>query len=348
MVNGKWFSRYFNTKAEADAQRRMWETEVGRALTPLQVSEALRCYGMLNGKGLTEAVEFYLKYGAVPEDAPLVRDAEKLYLDNLIELGRTQDYARSTKFRLAGFIKVFGDSVPSGVTTARVRDWILSVRENKKVGIVTKMAWVHGARTFMAWCRREGWIKELPIFDTRLLPRVELPEPEIYSAADIRAFFAMLEEHYPQAIPHYAVRAFFGLRTAEANRLSWDDVDLDAGILRVRATKAKTKVARTLDKDLVPETGFKWLRAYFDGGKASFVVDKMFQNRIYRAFVGAKKNGFRKSFATMFTSLTKNQQTTMMATGHTVLRTLQIHYEACKQPKEEAQAYFAVLPKKDA
>ena len=345
--NGKKMNRSFGTKREAEAFLNYWKKEgFSGALSSAQMAEATLAFERLGGQSLLEAADFYLLHGAACAAAPTVAVGVKQYLEELRMLKRSEAHRKSMKNWLKRFVARFGEVKPIQVTTPEVKTWILELGRESGLSSTTKLAAVRAARIWLGWALKQEWIKEMPVLDDAGIPRDDVEEPEFYSAAQTRDFFKLLEEKYPQAIPHFAVRAFFGLRTAEANRLTWDDVDLDAKILRVRATKTKTKVARTLDTDLVPETGFVWLRAYFDRGRASFRVDPKLGTRIYADFGSAVDNGFRKSFATMFTSLTKNQQMTMMATGHTSLTTLRRHYEATKQPKEEAQAYFAVLPTK--
>ena len=47
-----------------------------------------------------------------------------------------------------------------------------------------------------------------------------------------------------RAIPFLTLGAFAGIRHAEIQRLDWRDIHLDAGIVEVRAAKAKTASRR--------------------------------------------------------------------------------------------------------
>lgn len=348
MRQGRVLSRYCATKSEAESLSREWHRQDVSRLSPAEEAEALVCFKDLKGKGtLREAVAFYLAHGVTDVEAPKIKDGVDMYVAALVVMNRSKKYVITAKSALRRFVARFGENQPRDITASTMRDWVDEVAADSSVGNITKKNWLVQVRAFLSWARDKGWLNEVQGINMRALPKEAPKEPEFYSAAETRAFFEMLEERFPEAVPHYAVRAFFGVREAEVEKLEWDDIKLDQGLLKIRAEIAKTHKARTLDTDLVPETGFVWLRAYSNGCRPRFRLTRNEHAKIKAAYQGQMKhNGFRKSFATMFTSLTKDQQKTMLATGHTNIGTLNTFYEAAKQPKAEAEAYFAVLPKK--
>ena len=50
----------------------------------------------------------------------------------------------------------------------------------------------------------------------------------------------------PHLVPILAIGAFSGIRMAELNRLDWSAVDLDRGIIELRAGQAKTASRRII------------------------------------------------------------------------------------------------------
>ena len=79
---------------------------------------------------------------------------------------------------------------------------------------------------------------------------------EIYTPEEL----AKLLNNAPVAfVPFIAIGAFAGLRTAETERLAWQDVDLSGGFIEVKAAKAKTR-----SRCLVPITTnlVQWVRPY--------------------------------------------------------------------------------------
>ncbi|MBQ8445590.1 MAG: hypothetical protein IJX22_04300, partial [Opitutales bacterium] len=344
MNNGKRTYKYYYTKEEALVQLDKIKGNRFLGLAPDVAAEAVICLQKLDGKAtLSEAVEFFLKNAITDTEAPVISVAAKRFVEWLEESGRSKAHTRTVRIHLQAFVERFGDKVPSVVSTLRMSEWIKELSADTKHSARTKLNRIGAAKNFLGWAKTQGWINAVPSVDERLLPRKEIKEPEIYTAEEAKSFFALLEEKFPQAIPHFAVRAFLGLRTSEAERLMWDDIDMENKMLRVRAKKSKLGIARTLDEDLAPTTAFVWLNAYREIGV--FSIGNYLPEKIAKVFP-MKKNAFRKTFATMLTSLRKNQQETMYATGHTSLSTLKTHYAGAKQAKSEAEAYFAILPQR--
>lgn len=344
-VNGVRKSKYFPTKEAAIAQLKVWKAEAMDTVSSEEIAELIVCRNKLAGKGsLSDAVDFFLAHGVTERNAPNIREGAEKFLGWILESGRSLAYQRSTRSLLSSFVARFGDTVPSVVTNVKFADWVRLISADAKYTPQTKHAQVRTARIFLGWARAQGWCDHVPVVDDWLLPRREIKEPEYYTAAETRRLFALLEAHEPTHVLHFAVRAFLGLRRSEANRLTWDDVDLENKIVRVRARKTKLGVARTLDLDLVPPTAFEWMAAY--RGTSGFACNYDGVVSRLRGLFRFKRNAFRKTFATMLTSLTRSQQATMLATGHTSVVTLKKHYEGAKQSREEAEAYFAVRPTK--
>lgn len=57
---------------------------------------------------------------------------------------------------------------------------------------------------------------------------------------------ALLHAARPEMIPHLALGAFAGLRTAEIQRLHWSDLKLDRGFVEVGKDKAKRRSRRLI------------------------------------------------------------------------------------------------------
>src|SRR6516162_11317889 len=66
----------------------------------------------------------------------------------------------------------------------------------------------------------------------------EIPSPVGILTVDQTA--RLLENAAPELVPYIAIGAFAGLRRAELERLDWQEVDLQAGLIEVTASKAKS------------------------------------------------------------------------------------------------------------
>lgn len=341
MINGVRKDKCVKTVDEALAQVQFWESSITNQVTEAEIAELILCRNKLQGKAtLLDAVNYFIEQRAFA-DAPSIKEAYKQFIEWEEQSGRSKLHIRTLKTHSRAFLEHFSEKIPGEVSTPALVSWAAKLGVSGK-SARTQRNEINAARNFLSWCKTKNWIANLPVINERVMPRMETKEPEIYTAAEIQEFFDLLEAEYPEAIPHFAVRAFLGLRTSEAERLTWEDVEMETRMLRVRAKKTKTGRARTLDGDLVPDTAFVWLEKY---GEYSFHVSTKKQKAIANKFGKFKHNALRKSFATMLTSLRKNQQETMLATGHTNMQTLKRHYEGTKQARAEAQAYFSVMPK---
>src|SRR5262249_53805676 len=56
----------------------------------------------------------------------------------------------------------------------------------------------------------------------------------------------LLQTAQPEMVPFWAVGAFAGLRTAEIQRLNWEEIDLSAGFIEIKASKSKTATRRLI------------------------------------------------------------------------------------------------------
>src|SRR6267142_837623 len=62
-----------------------------------------------------------------------------------------------------------------------------------------------------------------------------------------------------ETLPFWAIGAFAGLRRAEIERLAWNEIDFEAGVIEVKESKSKTASRRlvTIQPNL-----YEWLAPY--------------------------------------------------------------------------------------
>lgn len=76
-------------------------------------------------------------------------------------------------------------------------------------------------------------------------PRVQVDSVEPYSVDEVRAILTAAGRHSNGA--RWAIALALGLRQGEVLGLTWSDVDLDGGILRVRSTRHRPTYAHGCD-----------------------------------------------------------------------------------------------------
>ena len=91
-----------------------------------------------------------------------------------------------------------------------------------------------------SFAKRRGYVAENPVANVERAKERET-EVEILSVTQLAR---LLECASTDMLPFWAIGAFAGLRRAEIERLSWSEVDFDAGVIEVKASKCKTATRR--------------------------------------------------------------------------------------------------------
>jgi hypothetical protein len=145
-------------------------------------------------------------------------------------------YLRNLKSRLNRFAKAFPGPI-SNITTRQIEDWLRTSgfgprNRNNHAGVIG---------TAFAYARRAGYLPDRPTAAERLA-KARVPDGDIpiYTVAEIRQMLNRLSRFRPELVPIVALGAFAGLRTAEIERLEWEDIRLDDGFIHIAGRKSKT------------------------------------------------------------------------------------------------------------
>ncbi len=146
---------------------------------------------------------------------------------------------------LARFAAFSGSQFPGleAPTRASVEAWITSARE-RGVKPATLQGLAAPVRELARWLGRRG----VPayVLPTGALPRPARYVPHIYTDQELAALFTQTDRcHYNSQVPfrHLVMPVLFrtiyacGLRASEARLLRFADVDIDTGVLQIRAAK---------------------------------------------------------------------------------------------------------------
>ena len=111
---------------------------------------------------------------------------------------------------------------------------------------------------FFRWAVRQKLIKGNPV---DLLDKIVLNRdaPEIYTPAQARSIMKAAyggTDEQKRMVAYMALAFFGGVRPDELTRLNWKDIDLEDGIVHIRADVSKTKTARHIE---MPDNLRQWL-----------------------------------------------------------------------------------------
>jgi integrase len=175
----------------------------------------------------------------VPVGTPVTFDTmARAYLeDYVLQRYRTMNTARP---RVEHLRTVFGGSTPEAMTADRVRDYQLARRRQGAEAATINRETSALSRMFQLAIRR-GLLERMPLFPQRL---DENPPREGFFEHDE---YLTVRAHAPASYQDVLDFAYYsGWRRNEILHLTWTDVDLPGGVIRLTARRSKTKAGRVL------------------------------------------------------------------------------------------------------
>lgn len=165
--------------------------------------------------------------------------------------GSAQRYLQDLRSRLGQMAKTFRMDV-GAITTGGLQAWL----DGLKLASQSTRNFRTVLGTFFKFAQARGWCGDDPSAGL-VIPRIRgHGEPAIFT---VEEFARLLSAAEPEFVPALVLGGFCGLRSAEIERLHWEDVKLSSGEVVVRRGTAKTKSRR-----IVPlcEAGRAWLAPY--------------------------------------------------------------------------------------
>jgi integrase len=236
--------RFFKDKAEAQTFMRLAEVQQENYGTAaLSMSDALRveaieCSKLLQPyqKTLRDAAKFYLAHLKTITGSRKVKEVVADLLAARTADGMSARYLGDLRVRLGRFVATFGEQMIAGISSSRIDDWLRALG----VGPVTRNTYRRRLAALFNFARRRGYIKENPVADVERAKERET-EIAILSVGDLARLFECASS---DMLPFWTIGAFAGLRPAEIERLTWNEVDFEAGVIEVKASKSKTASRR--------------------------------------------------------------------------------------------------------
>jgi integrase len=212
---------------------------------------------------LITAVDHWLRTGkpATIKESPRLDEALKAYenwLDSSTELRpKTKENQRG---RVRHFIKRMPNLRVIDVLPEHVEQYLatLKICPDSKDGYRRKLS------SFFSWCMKgkRHWTVNNPCYAVEVEGgrRDEEHEPVVLAVPECEALLRAAEKYEDgKLVPYLALCMFGGLRPAEAERMTWDQVNLTDGEIRLKGSQTKTGKGRIVAID---RTLKAWLRRY--------------------------------------------------------------------------------------
>jgi integrase len=335
--------RFFKDKAEAQTFMRLAEVQQQNYGTAaLSMSDALRveaieCSELLQPyqKTLRDAAKFYLAHLKTITGSRKVKEIVADLLAARTADGMSARYLGDLRVRLGRFVITFGEQMIAGISSSRIDDWLRALG----VGPVTRNTYRRRLAALFNFAKRRGYINENPVADVERAKERET-EVAILSVGDLTR---LLECAGSDMLPFWTIGAFAGLRPVEIERLTWNEIDFDAGVIEVKASKAKTASRRlvTIQANLR-----KWLAPYRTrtGRVCPLNLRKKSDEDRERARLRAEwpQNALRHSFGSYHLAQFNDAAKLALEMGNSPA-TIFRHYRQLVRPKQAA-LYWKIAP----
>lgn len=344
-MEGKRVRRFFGTRREAEAWLRKTLARVRReGEAAVHMPEALRVEAVTlaerlapYGATLTQAVEHFIAHRVVTARSCSVSDLVREFLPKMREREKRELYVKDLKNRLARFEVEFGQRIIAEIKSPEIADWLDGIGG----AMQTRKNYASVLRALFKYGISREYCAENPL-DKIEHGEIDRPPPEVFTPGEMR----MLLEHAPtDLIPWLTIGAFAGLRAVEVERLDWSEVDLVSRLIRLPATKSKTRKKRNVE---IIENLAAWLAPLAASSGPVANLDRVRVARlatVKKAGLGTwRQNALRHSFASYHVAHHQNVPKTAFQLGHSSPKMIQEHYDAVVEPAAAAEWWQIVPP----
>lgn len=335
--------RFFKEKAEAETFMQFAKVQQENYGTAaLSISDALRveaieCCELLQpfGATLRDAAKFYAVHLKAITGSRKVSEVVADLLRARTADGMSARYLGDLRVRLGRFVRSFGEEMIAGISASRIDVWLRGLG----VGSVTRNTFRRRLAVLFNFAKRRGYVTENPVADVE---RAKERETEI-AILSVGELARLLECASSDMLPFWTIGAFAGLRRAEIERLTWAEVDFEADVIEVKASKSKTASRRlvTIQPNLRD-----WLAPYRRGiGRVCPVnLQRKINDDRERAGLRTEwpQNALRHSFGSYHLAQFNDAAKLALEMGNSPA-TIFRHYRQLVKPKQ-AESYWKIAP----
>jgi integrase len=157
------------------------------------------------------------------------------------------------RLRLGHFAKAFGDRPLASITPEELQAWVAT-----RGGARTQKNFLNTVGSIFTKHLASGALARTPAAAVRL-PKAVTAEPGVIDASQLARLLAALPDRSRACV---AVQALAGVRAAEAQRLTWQNISMEHRLITISAGAAKTASRRHAP---VSDALAEWLRPLHRG-----------------------------------------------------------------------------------
>lgn len=342
--DGRRRREYFGTKMAADKAFKQGQKdaqELGRRWTNLQPHERLgvaEILGQICSAGLTlrDVWNGYRKGAQVATTGrQTLRQAIDLLIESKTKANKRPGYVTNLRQYLDAWARGQEERSLASITLDEIENFV-----NTKESVGSRLTTINRLSTLFSFAVRKGWIVANPLKRIER-PTVEATLPTILTDADTIKMLAYIKAKLPKLAPWFALALFAGLRPEEADQITWDKINLDAGTVIIDPSISKVRNARTVHLEPV---AVAWLKL---GGDLPITqVSRRRALRKVRDFMGWEewpKDVLRHTCASHWIALKKSYGAVAIEMGNSE-NILRKHYRA-EVAQADCKKFWSLTPK---
>ena len=346
--DGKKRRKFHKTYAEARAYLKAQTShEIGSAEIHLYRAEIIFCLQKITAAGstLSEAVDFFLKHGAKKGNPPF-DSVVKEFLTDKRQVGRKAKYLIGLEDKWKRFSAHIGNGTLIGdISSEQIKDYVYVARG--KLGDTTKTDYLRGLSILFNYAIQKKYIGLNPTEDIAR-PQPQFHPPQVLSPDDFSTLLnRCLVRKWYDRLTVFALVGFCGIRTEEACKLRWDNIDMENKKVLVPASVAKKARFR---RNSIPPNAMKWLEVVHDKRVTGPIIGenakRLLNVAVRFAHIGYTQNCLRHSFCSYSIESGVPIADVASSLGHTEsLDVLHSHYRNIVE-KKAATKWWAIVPQK--
>jgi integrase len=284
------------------------------------------------------AAEYYAQHMRQLQKSETVSGAVKALLKGKEADNLRRSYINDLRVRLTRFSSEFGDRLLADIEPAEIESWLRSL----SLAPLGRNTYRLRLNTLFEYGRKCGWVAVNPVEHVakakvrEALPGILTPEQTA----------RLLEAATEQTLPYWAISFFGGLRSAELERLRWEDIDFASQLITVPSASSKTGSRRFVR---ISENLLQWLAPYQSDRRLRGPVCPLGLRKLLEAdrrTAGITKwppNACRHSYGSYHLSHYKNAANTALQMGHVNSAMLFRFYHQRVKPAE-AKKFWRIAP----
>ena len=344
-VGGKRFRRFFDSEKEARSFAKRAQEEAVRygvvldRLTIRERAKLIEAYELAKEAGLDllEVVKWAMAQKEPPKPVPTVAEAFHAFLQAKEAAGVRSRYLKQLQWSLGLFCGQFERVRLNELSAEAIEAWLM----RQKWGAATRRSVLIDVRSLLNFARQRGWMEENPA-EAVETPRWDEKPPVILTVEEGRRLLRYVRDQAPLLLAYLAIGMFAGLRPAELDRLKWEDVWMDRGLIHVTGRVAKTRRRRLVT---IVDTLQAWLIICPRQGEGIRPTnfDRMWKRMKRETGVRWGHDILRHSFASYHLAHWRNPGLTAHEMGHADQEMLYRHYRELVTP-QDAAAWWSLTP----